>query len=585
MSATPNKRLKSLRTMTFLNTEPNSLLFKNNSKGKIISKEIKKENRSLIRNNTFFETKKIKQLDLSEAKNIQNNYNNKYIENKKLKIYDLRKINNSNSNSKICQNNISNLRTQGNSATDINDISKNTFSEKKNKTFISKNSINFLDRLKLKTTKVLGLKLYEQFEEDKRKINKNIFNNEVIKINNNSYDDNKIEKENEFLEHFMINDYKNMSIIKKNKNKKNRNIQYSLKQLMKLNPYHYVSTRVRYNNAVEMEKISEKLSNVNSVKPNQKTTSKLHFFKNDFNKKVNTKLLKTVKVQFNNNLSYKGGLVWRILSKLQKNGINSEFRQICKFQGYTELWTYYRMLLEKLILNYPLFKWFLEKETFMEEDVFKEYLQCLKMDIVIDESFPRKVFLIFDDTGEGKINTKDFFFIMKLTSSTSDIDKLKFFMKLFEDVNKSDVPLCINVLEMFEVMKKIISFSSKRKIKMNLLKNLRKEFNDDKVIDKSFYITKDQMINFLINNKLINKIIDNFKRDYKYAYINYNEKINNIFFNTVKTVKKFINEQNEVTSICRQDIINYEKVLDAIEQKDERKAKINEYKNYIEVNE
>ena len=64
MSATPNKRLKSLRTMTFLNTEPNSLLFKNNSKGKIISKEIKKENRSLIRNNTFFETKKIKPLDL-----------------------------------------------------------------------------------------------------------------------------------------------------------------------------------------------------------------------------------------------------------------------------------------------------------------------------------------------------------------------------------------------------------------------------------------------------------------------------------------------------------------------------------------
>ena len=83
------------------------------------------------------------------------------------------------------------------------------------------------------------------------------------------------------------------------------------------------------------------------------------------------------------------------------------------------------------------------------------------------------------------------------------------------------------------------------------------------------------MINFLINNKLINKIIDNFKRDYKFSYINYNEKINNIFFNfsrlkifnfnTVKTAKKFI--------------------LDAIGQKEEVKEKINEYKNYIEVNE
>ena len=53
----------------------------------------------------------------------------------------------------------------------------------------------------------------------------------------------------------------------------------------------------------------------------------------------------------------------------------------------------------------------------------------------------------------------------------------------------------------------------------------------------------------------------------------------------MKTVKKFINEQNEVTSICGQDIINYEKILDAIGQKNELKAKINEYKNYIEVNE
>ena len=81
-----------------------------------------------------------------------------------------------------------------------------------------------MDRLKLKSIKVLGLKLYEQFEEDKRKINKNIINNEVKRINNNSYDDNKIEKENEFLENFMIKDYKNMSVIKKYKNKKNRNI-------------------------------------------------------------------------------------------------------------------------------------------------------------------------------------------------------------------------------------------------------------------------------------------------------------------------------------------------------------------------
>ena len=61
------------------------VIFKNNSKGKILNKENKKENRALLRNNTFFERNKIP-LDLSGTKNIQNNYNYKYIENKKLKI-------------------------------------------------------------------------------------------------------------------------------------------------------------------------------------------------------------------------------------------------------------------------------------------------------------------------------------------------------------------------------------------------------------------------------------------------------------------------------------------------------------------
>ena len=89
-----------------------------------------------------------------------------------------------------------------------------------------------------------------------------------------------------------------------------------IQQLMKFNPYHYVSTRVRYNDAVEMKVISEKLSDVNSVKRNQVSTYQNNFFKN---KKINTKIIKTFKVNFNKNLSYKGGLIWRILNKL-RNG-------------------------------------------------------------------------------------------------------------------------------------------------------------------------------------------------------------------------------------------------------------------------
>lgn len=584
MSTTPKneRKMKLKKSIMPLNSELNKELSQNNIKEKFEIKEIKNVKRSSTHTKFFYEEKKIKPLEISLSDNIPNLNNNiNNIKKPTNNIFTKKNIVTkilTNSNSNLFSN-ISNLKTRRNSALNITNISENTTSDNIKDKIRSKNYINFKDRLKIKNTKVLGLKLYEQFEEDKRKnISRNKSNDKIIKIN--SYDTSQRDYQNtSFLD----------NVMKQYENKKNykskRNIKYSLNQLMKMNPYHYVSTRVRYNNAIEMGKISEKLSNVNSVKPYQKTTFKNNFFKENFHQNINTKVLKTVKVQFNNNFSYQGGLVWRVLTKLQKNKISSEFKQICKLQGYTELWKTYGMLLEKLILNYPIFKWFLEKDKLMGENVFREYLQCLKIDINIDESFPRKIFLLFDDTGEGFINIKIFFFIMKLLSSTSDIDKINFYMKLFEDVNRKDKELCINVLEMFEILKYIFTYNGWTKTKNNLLKHMRKEFNDDKVIEKDFYISKNQMINFLLNNKFMNKIFDKFKREYKFAYINYNEKINSIFFNTVRTVQKFLKEQKEVYNICKHNAENLEKILESVQNKEEKNKKNNENKIWIENDE
>ena len=467
----------------------------------------------------------------------QRNYNSKPISPRILKPpnYFLKEMKKTNSHLFI---NNSNLLTQGNSfQSKINNISQNTFSDNKTPKINSRNSINFMDRQKLKSTKLMGLKLYEEFEVEHRQKNKEL-KNDYSNSNNNSLNNSlnkdkyNFKKNNSFLESYMTS--KDDIFQKRTFNK--RRINYSLNQLMKLNPYHYVSTRVRYNNAIEIKKISEKLGDVNSEEQNKIiSTYKTHFFKN---KKINSKIIKTFKVNFNNNLSYKGGLVWRILSKLNDNIIPSELKQICKLQGYTELWYYYGILLEKLLLNYPIFKWFLEKEKLMEENVFKEYIHCLKLDINIDPSFPNKVFLLFDNYENGKINIKDFYFIMKLTSSSSEIDKFNFFIKLFEDLNRKDTNFCINVIEVFEIFKNIIVKDWKKNIK-KLRENFRKEFNENKKIKSDFYTSKDKMINFMVNNKYFKTLIDNFKKEYKFAPFNYNEKINLIFNSTVRNVKKF----------------------------------------------
>ena len=149
------------------------------------------------------------------------------------------------SNSNLYIDNYSNIKTQGNtfiSGVNMNYLSENASSDDIINKARSKNSINFKDRQKLKATKILGLKLYEQFEVEKRKLSvsntsKNNYkynddnnNNDIIRINNIS------ERSNyDYKDKSLLGDYFYSEINKKKKNKKN--VQYSLKQLMKLNPY------------------------------------------------------------------------------------------------------------------------------------------------------------------------------------------------------------------------------------------------------------------------------------------------------------------------------------------------------------
>ena len=63
----------------------------------------------------------------------------------------------------------------------------------------------------------------------------------------------------------------------------------------------------------------------------------------------------------------------------------------------------------------------------MKEDVFREFLTCLKIGIGNNDSFSNKVFLLFDENYSKEINLKEFFFIMELISkSSNDIEKINF---------------------------------------------------------------------------------------------------------------------------------------------------------------
>ena len=157
---------------------------------------------------------------------------------------------------------------------------------------------------------------------------------------------------------------------------------------------------------------------------------------------------------------------------------------------------------------------------------------------------------------------------MKLVSPyTSGIDEISFILKLMEDIKRANTNLCINVMDTFEVFKSIISFENHIKDNAHLLANLRQEFNNGEIIDTDFFITKNQLKSFLVNNRCIRRIFENFKKEYKFAHITYNDQVNYSFNSTVRNVKKFLNEQNEVNVKCNTAIKDMDAVLKAIKEK------------------
>jgi len=579
-------------------------------------------NRNIVKLKTIYDNRNIL---------MNNNYKkNEKMSRKIYKLYNLKKKFNHHKNHLFNSNwetNISNLNDNDQNKYTEN-IKKNSIKKNRNalsKTFNEKyysnlsnninlnkdrnkkkNTISYLDRNKIKKLNTMTLKLYEiylqrknqTFKTEESMMNDSIFNpknNNYIMESSNEVDNNNLlrKKNNMNLSinssfNYSQNFSSNFKIkIKKKLKKFKTERKYGLKQLMEINPYHYVSGMVKYCNSVEMKLISEKLSNVNGASFNKKATSKPLFFinENSTNKDRISKVVNLSSISLNKNLAFKGGFVWRILSKISKSSGYSAFYHACKFKGYSELWKHYSIFIEQLLVKYPEFKWFLEKNKYMKEEVFKEFLTCMKLGTKYDHSFVNKIFLLFDEESTGEINLKIFFFVMELTSkSSTDTEKINFYTDLFTDIKLKDENECINVLEMYDIIKNIIYSPNYKKECKYLYDIIKHEFNNGVKIESNLYINKQKLYYFFLNNKYIHRLMQGFLFQYKYADIAYNEEINSSFNSTVRNVKKFLNQQNEINKASIYEYNKLENVLRAVQNKDKIKNKLKNIENEFNDN-
>ena len=578
--------------------------------------------------------------NIIKLKTIYNNRNiltnNNYKKNEKMskkiyKLYNLKKKFNYPKNDLFTSNlvaNISNLNNNiqnkytGNIKNNNIKKNKNALSKTLNEKYYSnlsynisnlnrdkikkKNTISYLDRNKIKKLNTMTLKLYEIYLQRKNqtfKTEESMMNDSIFNPKNNNY---IMESFNEVDNNNLMRNRNNMNLsinssfncsqsfssnleikIKKKLKKFKTERKYGLKQLMEINPYHYVSGMVKYCNSVEMKLISEKLSNVNGASFNKKATTKPLFFINEnlTNKDRISKVVNLSSVSLNKNLAFKGGFVWRILSKISKSSGYSSFYHACKFKGYSELWKHYSIFIEQLLVKYPEFKWFLEKNKYMKEEVFKEFLTCMKLETKYDHSFVNKVFLLFDEESTGEIKLKIFFFIMELTSkSSTESEKINFYTELFTELKLKDENECINVLEIYDIMKNIIYSPNYKKECKFLYDMIKHEFNNGVKIESNLFISKQKLYHFFLNNKYLHRLMQGFLFQYKYADIAYNEEIKSSFNSTVRNVKKFLNQQNEINKASIYECNKLENILQAVQNKEKIKNQLKNIENEFNDN-
>ena len=102
-------------------------------------------------------------------------------------------------------------------------------------------------------------------------------------------------------------------------------------------------------------------------------------------------------------------LIWRLISRIIMTKGISSFKQAVKYEAITKVWKNHSLIIEKLLVNYTKFKWFLERENYINENVFLELISLLKLNKNGGIDFTNKIFLIFDE-GNGNIKVKDVFF-------------------------------------------------------------------------------------------------------------------------------------------------------------------------------
>lgn len=334
------------------------------------------------------------------------------------------------------------------------------------------------------------------------------------------------------------------------KHNSQRKIKVPLSQLIKRNPYHYVSISLKEDIDLNV-RLSKKYTQPNII---------------GHTKSKNQNITKPIKMCtfYIKKQPIKSNLIQRLINinKEKNEFMSSNFKLAIKWEGICKLWENHALILEKLIKCYTEYKWFLEKDIYISIGIFKEFLHLVHIEE--HKSFCDDVFALFSPES-NTVNIKEFFQSIIIVSQNNTYEfKLKFLCDVWEIANTNYVSL----KELSHLLKYILCSKKDYDI---IIRKLRELTNNDKILTS-------QIEEIFLTNVKIKYILSRVLLRTRSTIHNiYSDEIANVINGNIRSWKYNLSD-HDIQMNCGGETEQFEKLLRSISQCEKMRKRLIEIK-------
>ena len=453
-------------------------------------------------------------------------------------------------NSKLNTRNKKKSKITFSSSTDaiLNSTQATKDSKQRTQSIINLKKMNSTSRVKLTSTRTV-LPINEINVNDRKMLRKV---SQMTKIETDQF---KLKKYYSSIPQSQLSSshYKQMSLsstISSNDNNKpmpliktsSRNVKIPLKELIKMNPYHYVS--------VSLKDTIDKYTRLNAhhSQPNIRNAIKSH---HGTITKPCSQCTFYIKKE-----SPKSNLIKRLIKiNIQKNEfMSSNFKMAIKWEGICQLWNNHSVVLEKLIKSYREYKWFLDKEPLITMGALKEFLHLVNIED--NNNFCDDVFSLFEK--EEKIDIKEFFQSVIIVSDNSYEKKSKFIVDVWEN-NQTG-------LISFKVISRLLKFACHSKKDYDAIIHKIKE-----VVEDLEMIPKSKVLKVMLYDGKVRLLLErnlNFSKERINAI--FKDEIMNVINGNIRSWQYNMSD-HDIQMFCKGEVNSLERLLMILDTNDKMK--------------